>query len=209
MASLLTQISVWIIQLIAHTGYWGIAFLMFLDSANLPVPSEIVMPFSGFWASQGFLTLWGITIAGTVGATLGSWLSYEFARYVGRPFLEKWGKFFLIRKRDLDHADALFAKHGPLIVFVGRFIPFVRSFISLPAGIAEMNRPKFFVYTIAGTLPWIFIWSYLGFVIGGNWHIIGKYFWIANVVVLVALLGGIAWWIAKHMRLRRQPANHS
>ncbi len=200
MSTLLSQISVWIIQLIGHTGYWGIGFLMLLDSANIPIPSEIVMPFSGFWASQGFLTLWGVTVAGTIGATLGSWLSYEVARYGGRPLLERYGKFIFIRHKDLDRADELFAKHGPIIVFVGRLLPVARSFVSLPAGIGEMNRAKFFVYTIAGTLPWIFAWSYAGFVVGNNWHALGRYMWIVDIVVLVVILWGIYWWIAKHRR---------
>lgn len=202
MPTLLSQISVWIIQLIGDTGYWGIGFLMFLDSANIPAPSEIVMPLSGFWASQGFFSLWGVTFAGTIGATLGSWLSYEVARYGGRPLLERYGKFIFIRHEDLNRAEALFASKGAFIVFAGRLLPIVRSFISFPAGIAEMNRAKFFVYTIAGTVLWIFVWSYLGFVIGGNWHIIGKYFWIANTIIFAALVWGICWWIVRHMRSR-------
>ena len=129
----------WIIGVIATMGYGGIVLLMAIESACIPLPSEIIMPFAGFLVSKGELTLWGIALAGAIGCVVGSIPAYYLGMYGGRPLVEKFGKYVLISKKDLDMADRWFAQHGEIIIFIARLLPAVRTFIAFPAGVARMN----------------------------------------------------------------------
>src|SRR5690349_662101 len=143
-----------IVAIIAKLGYAGIVLLMGIESACIPLPSEIIMPFSGYLVSRGELNLWGVGIAGAVGCVLGSLVAYWVGMYGGRPMIERYGKYILLSRHDLDLADRWFAKYGEAIVFVSRLLPAIRTFIAFPAGVARMNLTRFVIYTFAGSLPW-------------------------------------------------------
>jgi len=189
-----------IISVIENTGYAGIAFLMALESANIPVPSEIIMPFSGYLVFSGEFNFTWVVVWGALGNLVGSIVSYYLGYFGGRPMLEKYGKFLFITKRDLELSDRWFRKYGTLTIFVSRVLPVVRTFISFPAGIARMNIWKFSLYTFGGALIWSYVLTYAGVIMGENWTYLEVYFrkfdWlIAALVILVA-----GWWIWRHAR---------
>jgi membrane protein DedA with SNARE-associated domain len=145
-----------IIATISSAGYLGIAGLMAIESACIPIPSEIIMPFSGYLASTGRFNLLLAATAGAVGCNVGSSVAYAVGRYGGRPFVEKWGSYILIGRRDLDDADRFFARYGGVAVLAARLLPVIRTFIALPAGIARLPQFKFQIYTFVGSWPWCF-----------------------------------------------------
>lgn len=174
---------------IAAWGYAGIFFLMVLESACLPVPSEIIMVFGGFLVFQGKLALWPVVLAGTVGNLVGSWIAYYIGKRGGRPLLLRYGKYLLISEAKLEAADRFFQRSGSAAVFFGRLLPVVRTFISLPAGVAEMSITKFSAYTFFGSLPWSLLLAYIGISLGANWRdIIEIFHRIDYLVVLAALV---------------------
>ena len=160
--SLLETIGVWIQQVIASGGYFAVAGLMAIESACIPLPSEVIMPFAGSLTAAGPLTLWGVALAGALGCVLGSIPAYYLGQYGGRPIIERFGRYVLISHHDLDLADRLFAKYGQSIVFVARLLPVIRTFIAFPAGVARMNRAKFHIYTFVGSFPWCLGLAYVG-----------------------------------------------
>ena len=189
-----------IIQIIDSTGYAGIFVLMALESANIPVPSEIIMPFSGYLVFQGKFNLLWVALWGAFGNLAGSVISYYLGFFGGRVFLEKYGKFLFITKHDLDLADKWFQKYGTITIFASRVLPVVRTFISFPAGIARMNIWKFSVYTFGGSFIWSYFLAYVGVITGENWTILEGYFrkfdW---AIVLIGVLF-IIWWIGRHIK---------
>lgn len=199
MVSIVEYVSQIAIDLINYFGYWGIFFGMLVESACIPLPSEVIMPFAGFVVSEGNMTLWGITLAGAFGNLVGSWIAYFVGLKGGRPFLEKYGKYFLISHKKLDIAHNWFEKYGHEAVFISRLLPGIRTFISLPAGIAEMDFKKFTVYTLAGCLPWVFALGYIGVLLGPHWEQIKSYFHILDVFVGVGIVAVIIY-IVYHYR---------
>lgn len=200
--SILGALSHFVIKTIEAFGYFGIFFCMVVESANIPLPSEIIMPFSGYLASQGTFTLWGVALAGALGNMVGSMLSYGLGAYGGRPFLEKYGKYLLISAKDLSWADHWFDKYGDKATFIARMLPVVRTFISLPAGIARMNFFKFTLYSFLGSLPWCFGLAYVGLKFGENWEALRGYFHYLDILIILALLLGIAYFVWHHLDLR-------
>lgn len=176
------------INIIHYLGYPGIFIAMTLESICIPIPSEIIMPFAGFEVFKGNMTLWGITIAGALGNLAGSIIAYFVGLKGGRPLLEKYGKYILLSHKSLDRADQWFEKYGPEVVFISRFLPGIRTFISLPAGIAEMDVKKFSIYTLAGSLPWAFALGYIGVLLGPEWDTIKSYFHIMDIIVVIAVM---------------------
>ena len=172
--TILTDIIVFIssivIYLITALGYLGIFVTMAMESAALPIPSEIVMPFAGFIASQGHLDFWAIVIAGTLGNLVGSILLYYVGLKGGRPVLMRYGKYILVSEREIKIAEEWFRKFGSKVIFFSRMLPIVRTFVSLPAGAAKMDIKKFSFYTLVGSLPWNIALTYIGFVLGENWQ---------------------------------------
>ena len=136
------------------TGYAGIALLMAIESACIPLPSELIMPFAGYLVFQGTFKLLWVATAGALGCNLGSLVAYEIGCYGGRPLVERYGRWILMGHRELDWADRFFARWGYLAVFIGRLLPVIRTFIALPAGIARMPRGRFHLYTFLGSWPW-------------------------------------------------------
>lgn len=173
---------------------------MALESACIPIPSEIIMPFSGFLVFAGRFSLWQIVLWGTVGNLAGSILAYYVGLFGGLPLIEKYGKYILISHRDLNKAHRWFEKHGQGAVFFGRLLPIVRTFISLPAGIARMNFKKFCIYTFFGALPWSYLLAYAGLKMGENWENLRIYFDKFNYLIVGIIILGVIWWILRHIK---------
>jgi len=192
----------WLVNIITTVGYPGVALSVFIESFFAPIPSEIILPFSGFVASSGALNVYWVILVATVAAYSGS-LPFYFIGMWGEKvmlrFLERYGKYLFIEKEDVDWAFGLFEKHGNKIVFIGRLIPIVRTLISFPAGVAKMRFVVFSIYTLLGSLVWNTLLTYGGYLLGDSWDTIGgivsKYenviIVIAAIVVALYLLRGI------------------
>ena len=190
----------WITYIIGLTGYAGIFLLMLLESAGAPIPSEIIMPFSGFLIVSGKLNFWLVVLIGASANLIGSIFAYLGGVWGGRPMLEKWGKYLLISRRDLDLADRWFKKHGELTVFFSRLVPLLRTFISFPAGVAKMNFKKFCVYTFLGALPWVWLFTWLGVKMGENWELIRKKIETFDIFILAIAVLIVVWYIRRHLK---------
>jgi membrane protein DedA with SNARE-associated domain len=189
----------WVID---GTGYAGIAILMAIESACIPLPSELIMPFAGYPVSQGRFNLFWAATAGAIGCNLGSVLAYEVGYYGGRPLVEKYGSYILMSRHDVEMADRFFARFGGAAIFVGRLLPVIRTFIALPAGIARMPRVPFHIYTFLGSWPWCFALAYLGMKLGDHWMDLKPYFLKFKEGILVALLAGVIWFVWTHWKNR-------
>jgi len=200
--SFLAALAGFIIWTISAAGYPGIVLLMAIESACIPLPSEVIMPFSGYLVASGRFGLFWVATAGALGCNLGSAAAYALGYYGGRPLVEKYGAYVLLSRRELDLADRFFLRHGDATVFVSRLLPVIRTFIALPAGIARMPQVRFHLYTFAGSWPWCFALAYLGMKAGENWHYLGKYFRRFDVLILALLAAGIAWFAWSRWRHR-------
>ncbi|MCD6310678.1 MAG: DedA family protein [Candidatus Eremiobacteraeota bacterium] len=189
-----------VMAIINTLGYWGVMIASALESACIPLPSEIIFPFSGYLVSSGHFTFWAVIFWGMIGQILGSLLAYWVGIVGGIPLLRRYGKYILIREKEIDHAHAWFERYGEAAVFFGRLLPVVRTFISLPAGIARMNIWKFLVYTALGCLPWLIALTYAGVLLGDHWVDIKKFFIEFKTFVIAGLLILLAWWVWSHLR---------
>jgi membrane protein DedA with SNARE-associated domain len=160
----------WVTSVIAAAGYPGVVVLMAMESACLPIPSEVIMPFAGYLASIGRFNLWLVATFGAIGCNIGSAIAYEVGARGGRPFLERWGRYVLIGRDELDRVDRIFARYGAISVLIGRLLPIIRTFIALPAGIARMNRWTFQLYTFIGSWPWCLALAWVGYQLGVRWN---------------------------------------
>ena len=197
---LLAAVATWILGIISSMHYAGIVLLMAIESACIPLPSEIIMPFAGFLVSKGEMTLLGIALAGAIGCVVGSIPAYYVGMFGGRPLAERFGKYVLISKDDLDMADRWFKNHGEIIIFVARLLPAVRTFIAFPAGVARMNMPKFIIYTFVGSFIWCWALGYVGMKAGENWESLGKYFHEFHYVIIVAGVIFVVWYVRRHFK---------
>jgi membrane protein DedA with SNARE-associated domain len=200
-------LTAFIVATIATLGYGGIVLLMAIESACIPLPSEIIMPFSGYLVYTGRFNLWWVGVAGAVGCVLGSMVAYYVGMYGGRPLIEKYGRYILISHHDLDLADRWFAKYGEAIVFISRLLPVIRTFIAFPAGVARMNVPRFIVYTFAGSLPWCLGLAYIGQLLGEQWDknpTLKSWFHRFDFVIGIAIVLAAAWWIWRHIKHSRK-----
>lgn len=197
---ILTVVALWIMGVISTMGYGGIVLLMAIESACIPLPSEIIMPFAGYLVFKGEMTLWGVALAGAIGCLVGSIPAYYVGMLGGRPLAEKYGKYMLISKRDLDMADRWFAKHGEIIIFVGRLLPAVRTFIAFPAGVAKMHMPTFIIYTFIGSLIWCYLLAYAGFKFGAHWPDLKVYFHQFHYVIVAAGVVFLVWYVRRHFK---------
>lgn len=166
----ITAIASFIIAVISAGGYAGIALLMGIESACIPLPSEIIMPFAGYLVHAGQLKLFWVATAGAIGCNLGSIPSYWLGAWGGRPAVERFGRYVLLSRHDLDRTEHFFHKFGGITVIVGRLLPVVRTFIALPAGIARMNQFRFHLYTFIGSWPWCYLLAYVGMKLGDKWE---------------------------------------
>ncbi len=200
--SLLAAAGSFIVTSIATLGYAGVMVLMAFESAGVPLPSEVIMPFSGYLVLSGRFTLLGAALAGAVGCLVGSLAGFWVSAVGGRPLLERYGRYVLFSRHDLAIADRSFTRWGEIIVFVGRLLPIVRTFISFPAGIARMNLWRFSVYTFIGSLIWTYLLAWIGLQLGAQWTAIRPIFEQLEIVVVILLLVGIVWWVRRHLRVR-------
>ena len=191
---------------ISGLGQPGIVVLMGIESACIPLPSEVIMPFAGYLVYSGrFTSLALVATLGAIGCNLGSVLAYELGAYGGRPLIERYGKYILMNHHDLEVSDKFFQRYGSITVFVGRLLPVVRTFIALPAGIARMNRFKFHLYTFAGSWPWCFALAYVGYVLGERWDTdprLKHYLHRFDALIVIVLLAGIFYFVRSHWKNR-------
>lgn len=205
--SILEALVLWTINIISHLGYSGIFFLMTLESALIPIPSEVIMPFSGFLVAQGRFNLFAVALVGAFGNLFGSWIAYWIGYTKGEKYIRKlvvrYGKFILLTEEEFDDALRAFNKHGQWVAGVSRMLPAVRTIISLPAGIAKLDFWKFSALTFFGSLIWSFTLAYIGFLLGKNWEIIRPYFrkFDVLIVALVAIL--VIFYIYHKLKKRR------
>lgn len=191
------------VGLIGKSGYVGLFLLSALESAAIPIPSEVVLPFSGFLAFSGRFGLWEVVFVSSVANLVGSLVLYFIGRSGGRWILERYGRLVLISQEDLDSWDRWFEKHGSRTVFWSRLLPIVRTFVSLPAGIAGMSVMKFSTYTLLGALPWNFMLAFIGFKAGQNWNILRPYFQKADIFIGAVAILALIWYFVRHRRHKR------
>ncbi len=189
-----------IVSTIGALGYTGVAVLMAIESACVPLPSEIILPFAGYLVFMGKLKLLSVAVAGALGCVVGSVAAYAAGVYGGRPLIERYGRYILISRHDLDLADRLFNRFGTMIVFTGRLLPVVRTFISLPAGISRMNFTKFVIYTFVGSFIWSLLIAWIGFKLGEKWQVIGPYFHRFDDVLFVSAILLFIVYLIRHLR---------
>ncbi len=197
---LLTLVTSFIITIIGSLGYAGVALLMAVESAAVPLPSEVIMPFAGYLAGEGRFTLWGLALAGGFGSMIGSWITYLIGRRGGRPLIEKYGTYVLISKHDLELADRFFVRYGLLSTFIGRLLPVVRTFISIPAGIARVPLWKFLGLSFVGSVVWSYVLAWFGYKLGPAWITLRERAHWLDVVIVVLIVVGAVWWVYRHVR---------
>lgn len=200
----------YITHIITVIGYPGVALLMGIESACIPLPSEIIMPFAGYVVYQGHMSLWLAATAGAIGCNLGSLIAYWIGAYGGRPLVERYGRYVLMSKHDLDRVDHYFQKYGDITVLLGRMLPVVRTFIALPAGIARMPQLRFHLYTFIGSWPWCFLLAYAGMKAGESWDspnsTLKQVLHKADAAVVLLVVAGLVWFLWSHLKNRSTEA---
>ena len=194
---MLHEFIAWILATVHDWGYTGIFILMALESTVLPVPSELVLIPAGYLAHQGQMNFWLIVLASTVGSLVGASFNYVVSMWLGRPFLERWGRYFFVRSELLHKTDIFFAKHGAVSTFTGRLIPGIRHLISIPAGLTRMNPGAFALYTCLGAGLWSLVLTLFGYFLGGNEALIKEYqhhITVGVIAFVVLIIGGYVWW---------------
>ena len=193
---LLASILAVVTQFIGSMGYWGIGVCMAIESCNVPLPSEFILPFGGYLVSIGSLTFIGAAMAGAIGGTFGSLVSYGLGLWGGRAFLEKHGKYVGLPPHRLKRADQWFGRYGKATVFISRLMPGIRTFISLPAGAAQVPVGYFTILTFLGSLIWSLLLTYIGMILGKNWRLISPWFHWFDILILVSVFLVISfyWW---------------
>jgi len=205
---ILSAIGDWIKLVISSGGYLGIVLLMGIESACIPLPSEVIMPFAGalttFAIAQSVhrepFNIHLVALAGALGCALGSTLAYVVGAKGGREFIFKYGRYILLKRRDVEKSEAWFAHRGPVTVFLARLLPVVRTFISLPAGIARMPFGSFLALSFLGSVPWCYLLAHIGIQFANHLDDLKKYFHRADAVIVVLLLVGMAYWIHHHLK---------
>ncbi len=193
--------------LIQSYGFWAVFILMTAESALIPIPSEVTMPFAGFLAGRGIVDFWMIVFIGALGNTIGSLLAYYLGYYKGEEWtrigIRRWGKWLLLRESEFDRGKEWFSKYDQQITFFSRLLPIVRTFISLPAGISKMNVARFTIFTFVGSFLWSGVLAYMGLKLGENWRLIEPYFRKFQFVIAGLLILGVIIYIKKHLEHRK------
>ena len=205
-SQILLVLAEFIKNVISSLGLPGIAVLMAIESACIPLPSEVIMPFAGYLVYSGrFPSLWVVALLGAIGCNLGSVLAYEIGAFGGRPLIERYGRYILMNRHDLEVSDRFFQKYGSITVFVGRLLPVIRTFIALPAGIARMPRLRFHIYTFVGSFPWCYALAYVGLKLGERWETdprLKQWLHRFDALIVLVLLAGIVWFARNHLKNR-------
>lgn len=197
---MLAHIASFITNTISSLGYAGVAALMAIESACIPLPSEVIMPFSGYLVSTGRFSLLLVALAGGLGSVVGSMVAYWLGARGGRPLVERYGKYVLISKRDLDRADRWFERHGDITILIGRVLPVVRTFIGFPGGMARMNLWRFNLYTFIGSFIWSLGLAWIGRALGEHWDTLGGLFHRFDVVIVAVAVIAVALYVVRHVR---------
>lgn len=204
MNGILEPIASWIINVISALGYPGIVLTMAIESALIPLPSEIIMPFSGFLVAQGRFNFWLVAVSGSLGNLIGSLIAYGVGYWghekIVRRFIRRWGKFLLLTEEDLDTTEVWLNKYGDWVVAGSRLLPAVRTVISLPCGIARLPLKRFIILTFFGSLIWSAVLAYIGKIMGENWVSIGPYFHKFDIVIIIILALGVGFYIWHKLR---------
>jgi len=198
-------LSVFIISVISAGGYAGILLLMAIESACIPLPSEVIMPFSGYLIYTGRFSLFWVATVGALGCNLGSLVAYYIGYYGGRPLVEKYGSYIFLSEKELGWADRFFDKRGDWAVLISRLLPVVRTFIARPAGIARMRQLRFHLFTFVGSWPWCFMLAWIGMRLGEKWNTdprLKEWFHRFDAVILAVILLGVVWFVWSHWKHR-------
>src|SRR5579864_7467456 len=208
-SKIISELAVFIIAVISKTGYLGVMLLMAIESACIPLPSEIIMPFAGYLVYRGQFNLFLAATAGAIGCNLGSIVAYEIGRYGGRPLVERYGSYIFLGRHDLEMAEQFFQRFGAAAVLIGRLLPVIRTFIALPAGVGKMPRLRFHLFTFVGSWPWCFALAWIGMKLGERWdkdpHL-KQWFHRLDAVIILLLLAGITWFVWSHWKGRVRAA---
>ncbi|MBW4619617.1 MAG: DedA family protein [Cyanosarcina radialis HA8281-LM2] len=202
----------WITNTVASLGYVGIALLMLLENLFPPIPSELIMPLAGFAVRQSQLTWPLVILAGTIGSVLGTLPWYYVGKLVGEKRLRRWinrhGKWLSLSDSDIDRSKSWFRKYGGAVVLFGRLLPAIRTYISVPAGFQEMSLLPFLLYSIVGTLLWVGLLGYTGFILGQNYQLVKQFLGPISLIVLVVILGAFGIWFVRRRRKTRRRHRH-
>lgn len=200
---LILAVTNFIIHTINALGYSGVVLLMAIESAAIPLPSEIIMPFSGFLVEGGRFSLFGLAIAGAIGSVIGSLITYYIGYYGGRPLVEKYGKYVLISPYDLELSERFFNRFKYSATLLGRVLPVIRTFISIPAGIAKAPIIPFTLNAFIGSFIWSYFLAWLGLRLGENWKHLEVYFRRFEYVIALLVLAFIVYWVRRHLKHRQ------
>ena len=193
----------WMEDFVTSYGYVAIFLLMLAESACIPFPSEVTMLVGGWYAERGILNFWWVGAAGVFGNLVGSWIAYAVGYKTGRGLLDRYGKYVLIRSHDIDKAEVWWEKYGEAATFFSRLLPVIRTFISLPAGMARMPLGKFTLYTFLGCIPWTYALTYLGYVVGNNWETVLNYFDLPTLLIgLTLVVVAAVWYLRRRKRAK-------
>ncbi len=202
---MLEQISSFIIHLIQTFSYFGVFFLMMLESAFIPIPSEITLPFAGFLAQQGAFNFTIVVLSAIAGDVIGTLIAYAVGFFLEETviigLIEKYGKFILLTKREYDHVMHWFQKHGAIIIMIGKLLPGFRTIIGLPAGLAETPLLKTVLYTLIGSAIWCTAFTYAGYTLGNNWKSLDPVFRKFEIVIVVVVIAGILWYVNHKLKI--------
>lgn len=194
-------------EYLSKFGHLGVFIAMSLESACIPLPSEITLPLAGYLVYLHKATLLSMSIVSTLGCLFGSLVAYIVGYFGGRPFILKFGKYIFITKKDLDKADDFFVKRGEITIFLSRLLPVIRTFISLPAGIARMNIFKFSILTVVGSFPWCLLFVFLGKKLGDNWRDVEKYLKNLDNVIIIAVIAAVVFFVLIKIRELKSEKN--
>lgn len=198
-SQIIFALSAFAVNVISSLGYFGIFILMVLESTAAPVPSELVLPFAGYLVAQGRFNFWLVVLVSGLAGVTGSLISY-FVGAKARPFLNRFGKYILIRQSDLEWTDKWFRKHGEKTILIARFVPVVRHLISIPAGFGRMHLTKFIIYTFIGATAWSVILTYSGILLGANYEMVREFTSQFDIYMLLALLALVIWFVWRHLK---------
>lgn len=187
----------YILKLISNLGYFGMFLGMVLEAVIIIIPSEVILATGGILAGSGIFNFWGAFLIGILGSVFCAIIIYAMGYFGGRPFIEKYGKYFFMKKEDIEKSDIWFEKYGLKAALFGRCLPIVRTFISLPIGIAKLDFKKFILYTTIGSIPWTLVFVIAGYMLGENWVIVTKYIAILKIPIIIMIVSIIIIFVYK------------
>ncbi len=202
--TILIPVTLWIIQLVSNLGYFGIFIAMTIESASIPLPSEIIMGIAGFLVYKGEMNLWVAGLAGALGNITGSTIMYLIGVKGGRPIIRKYGKYLHFDEEKFNSVDKWFSRYGDIVVFISQLLPIVRTFVSLPAGILKVSFPRFILYTFTGAFIWCTALAYVSSLFGEHWKRLTEYMKQFEIVLIAAFLGIIAYYVFKYFYKRKK-----